>query len=71
MPLRPGYCPEKKRLIEEYTRAVSDFLRMESAEIEAQVRVDQVAFDAEFEEARKRKDAAKEAIQKHQQEHGC
>ena len=68
---RAIYCPEKNRLLEEYTRAVSDFLRMESAKTAALVRGVQVAFDGEFEEARKRKDAAKEAISKHQHEHGC
>ena len=71
VPPRPGYCPEKNRQLKEYTRAVSDFLRMESAKVAALVRSDQLAFDAEFGEARKRKDAAKEAIRKQQQEHGC
>ena len=68
---RPLYCSEKNRLLEEYTRAVSDFLRMQSAKIAALVRGGEVAFEADLEKARKRKHAAKEAIQKHQRKHRC
>jgi hypothetical protein len=46
-------------------------LKVESEGIAAAVRGNDLLFDAELEAARKKKDAAKEAIKSHLQEHGC
>ena len=65
------YCQEKKRLLDEFTAGVSEYLRMESAQITALVRGEDVPFAVELEAARKMKEAAKQAIREHQKRHGC
>ena len=65
------YCSEKKRLLEEFTAAVSEYLRMESAQVLAVVRSGERLFAAELEAAHQRKETAKQAIREHQKLHGC
>jgi hypothetical protein len=62
-------CPEKKRLLDEFTAAVSAFLRIESARTAGLLLGSEPS--AELEGARKRKDTAKAAVLAHQKEHGC
>ena len=67
----PIYCAEKMRLLDEFVAAVADYLKIESAKLAAAVRCEEWLSDGELEAARKRKNAAKEAIRSHQQSHGC
>jgi hypothetical protein len=67
----PIYCAKKQRLLEEFMAAVADYLKIESAKLAAAMRCDDWLSDGELEAARKRKDAAKEAIRSHRQAHGC
>ena len=75
----PAFCGEKQRLVEEYVRTASNFMRVESAQIAALIdgRSELLSdgqalmFEAEHEEARRIKDAAKQAIFDHQRQHGC
>ena len=66
-----SYCGERIRLLDEFVAAVSEYLRVESAGLAALVRGDESDFDAELEVARRRKEAAREAIRAHQWKHGC
>jgi hypothetical protein len=67
----PIYCEEKNRLLDEYVAALGNYLKVESAKIATGLRGDDLLFDPEFAAARNRKDAAKETIKSHLQEHGC
>ena len=67
----PIYCTEKMRLLDEFVAAVADYLKVESARLKAAVRGDEFLFDGELEAARNRKEAGKEVIRAHHQEHGC
>ena len=67
----PIFCREKQRLCDEFLNAVSEYLKIESAILAAAMRDDEFQFDRELEAARTRKNAVKESIKKHQQEHGC
>jgi hypothetical protein len=64
-------CPEKKRLLEEFARAVSDFNRMHSAQFAAALKGEDFPFEKELDEAMTRKLKAKDAVLAHQEEHGC
>ena len=59
------------RLLDEFVAAVALFLKVESAKLAAAARGQDSLFDGELAAARKRKDAAKEAVKSHHQEHGC
>ena len=61
----------RKNTLDEFVAAVSEHLRVESARIPALVRGDESEFDADLEVARRRKEAAREAIRAHQWKHGC
>ena len=67
----PIYCAEKMRLLDEFVAAVAAFLKVESAKLAAVARGQDSLFEGELTAARKRKNAAKEAIRSHHQEHGC
>lgn len=67
----PIFCPEKQRLVDAFTHAVSEYLRMESAQMAAVLDGRGFAFEAERREARRQKERAKRAIRVHEQEHGC
>ena len=66
----PIFCKEKARLLDAFVTAVSEYLKVEAAMLAA-VRDEESLFDSELEAARKRKDAAKDAIKAHQKDHGC
>jgi len=67
----PIACLEKQRLIRDFTRAVSQCLRMQSAQLMALINGDGFQFEREIDEARERRDQIKDLIQLHQQSHGC
>jgi hypothetical protein len=64
------YCPEKKRLLDEFMAAVSEYLQADSFPLTAVVGQPQ-RFTAKIESARKRKEAAKQALKEHILQHGC
>jgi hypothetical protein len=67
----PKACGEKRRLLLAFTDAVSDYHRMQSAQLEALVRGDGFDFEIEIARAAQRRERAKYAVIAHQQEHGC
>jgi len=64
-------CPKKQRLLQEFTSAVSDHHRMQSAQLAGILRGEDFPFEKEIAEAAARRELAKYAIIAHQQEHGC
>ena len=64
-------CVEKERLLREFARAVSEYNRMQSAQVAAVLKGVDFPFREEIAKAERRKDEAKYAIIAHQQEHGC
>lgn len=66
----PVFCLELKKLTDAYTWAVSEYLRLQSAQMQAILNGEE-GFEAEITEAAIRKDAAKYAIIGHRYEHGC
>ena len=64
-------CEERQRLVTAFTTAVSEYLRMRSAQIAAIKRGDGFLFEAEIEKARERKNGARRAIELHRLQHGC
>jgi hypothetical protein len=67
----PIFCIEKKNLIEDFSAAVSAFIRLQSEEMAAVARGDTFQLEAELEAARARKDSAKQAIEQHTRAHCC
>ena len=67
----PLACIEKQRLLDEYARAVSDFNRMNSAQVAALRNSEGFIFTDQIAAAGLRMDRAKYAILAHEQEHGC
>jgi hypothetical protein len=66
-----SFCSKKILLLDEFAAAVTQYLRVEAASLAALVKGGESLFDADLETARKRKEAAKEAIRVHQKQHGC
>jgi hypothetical protein len=66
-----GICPERTALVEAFTKAVSDYNRLHSAQVAALVRGSDLKFDMEMQSARKAVDLARAAILLHEREHGC
>jgi hypothetical protein len=64
-------CSEKQRLLLEFTRAVSDYHRMQSAQLASLVRDAGFSFEREIAAAAQRRENAKYALIAHQEEHGC
>jgi len=67
----PAFCEKKKALLDQFTSEVSNYLRMQSAQLAAALRGDGFQFEVELTAARKKKDSAKRAVEEHQREHGC
>jgi hypothetical protein len=67
----PVACIEKKRLLNAFAHAVSEYNRMNSAQALAVMRGEGFQFTQEVAVAGRRMDNAKYAILKHEQEHGC
>ena len=64
-------CVERNRFLEAFVMAVREYLQIESGRVAAIRRGEDLSFRAKIEGARKRKEEAKRAVRKHQQEHGC
>jgi hypothetical protein len=64
-------CFEKQRLIRNFEHAVSEYNRMNSAQVLAVRNGEDFPFQDEIAQAAAAKDNAKYAILAHQQEHGC
>jgi hypothetical protein len=64
-------CLEKQKLIAAFQRAVSEYNRMNSAQVAAVLNGEGFLFTELIAEAGTRKDQAKYAVLKHQEEHGC
>jgi hypothetical protein len=67
----PGFCPERKQLTTEFTIAVSDYNHLQSKQLRSLTLGLGFEYASEIKAAAKRKDAAKQAILKHDREHGC
>jgi hypothetical protein len=68
---KPLACIEKQRLLRAFAHAVSEYNRMNTAQVAAVLRGEPVQFQEQIARAGERKDAAKYAILLHEQEHGC
>jgi len=68
---KPIVCIERQRLMQEFAKAVSDYHRMQSAQVAAVLKGADFPFEAELAEAASRRENAKYAILAHQQQHGC
>jgi hypothetical protein len=64
-------CIEKLRLLREFSQAVSEHHRMQTAQVAAVLNGDDFLFEEEIAVAAARRENAKYAILAHQQEHGC
>jgi hypothetical protein len=67
----PLACSEKHRLLREFALAVSEYNRMNSAQVAAVLRGEDFPFSEQIAEAAERKNAAKYAVLEHQSQHGC
>jgi hypothetical protein len=67
----PAFCFEKKRLIAEFVKAVSEYHRMQSAQLAALRKGEDFPFEAELSRAREQRDRAKYSVLAHQELHGC
>ena len=67
----PIVCNEKKRLQDAFSQAVSEYNRMNTAQALAVMRGEGFQFTEQVAEAERRKEEAKHAVMKHEQEHGC
>lgn len=65
------FCIESKRLADAYTWAVSEYLRLQSAQLATILNGDAVTFQHDIHEASIRKDEAKYALMAHREQHGC
>jgi hypothetical protein len=66
----PKADTEKQRLLQAFTDAVSEYHRMQSAQLEALLRGDAFDFEIEIAKAAQRREQAKYAIIAYQEEHG-
>lgn len=62
---------EKTRLLDEFARAVSEYNRMNTAQVVAVMKGEGRGFQEQIADAARRKDEAKYAILEHEQKHGC
>jgi len=67
----PIHCIEQERLMHEYSSAVSECNRLQSASVLAVKRGDAVEFEELVAKANERRENAKYAILAHREEHGC
>jgi hypothetical protein len=66
-----GGCSVKKKLTEQYARAVSELNRAQDAQFAALRRDEGFLYDAEIAQAREEVEKLKQAISDHRREHGC
>jgi len=64
-------CIEKERLLQAFAKAVSDYHRMQTAQVAAVQRGEDFPFQEELAQAAEVRDRAKYAVLQHRLEHGC
>jgi hypothetical protein len=64
-------CIERERLLRQFTKAVSDHHRVQTAQVAAVLRGEDFPFQELIAEAAHERDRAKYAVLEHQREHGC
>jgi hypothetical protein len=64
-------CIEKRRLLKTFADAVSEYNRIQSAQLAAVLNGDGFQFQAELAEAEARKENAKYGVLIHEELHGC
>jgi hypothetical protein len=64
-------CLEKERLMREFVKAVADYNRMQTAQVEAILRDEDVPFEDEIAEVAELRERAKHAVLIHRRQHGC
>ena len=67
----PVRCLEKERLLLDFTAAVSEYHRIQTAQLRSVMEGKGFQFENEVRDARMRRDNAKYAVLAHQDEHGC
>jgi hypothetical protein len=67
----PVLCIEKWTLLRAFATAVSNYNRMQSAQLAAVLRGEDFQFQAQIEEAAHERDQLKYAILAHRESHGC
>jgi hypothetical protein len=67
----PIFCREKQTLMGAYLRAVSDYGRMQSAQILALKNGDGLRFEVQVAAARSQVDRTRTALHLHEANHGC
>jgi hypothetical protein len=67
----PIFCNEKKTLMERFTKAVSDYLRMQTAQMRALRNGEGLRFEDEIKAAGRLREQARRAIVEHERQHGC
>jgi len=67
----PVVCFDKERLLREFAAAVSDYHRVQSAQVAAVKKGEDFPFELELAKAAQRRENAKYAIIAHQEQHGC
>ena len=74
---KPAFCPEKQRLTSEFRCAAYEYLNTLSIQVTLVLTPEALdleripVVDAGLEQARQRKDAAKQAVVEHRRSHGC
>ena len=64
-------CIEKERLMRDFSQAVAELNRMQSAQLAAVLNGEDFPFENELADAQRRKENTKYAILAHRQAHGC
>jgi hypothetical protein len=66
----PIACTEKQKLLEEFAHTVSEYHRMQAAQVAAVLNEEDFPFEEWISNAAERKDKAKYAILAHREAHG-
>jgi hypothetical protein len=67
----PVLCFEKRRLMQAFATAVSDYNRMQSFQVKAVLAGEDFPYEEEIAKAAENRDNAKYALLAHQESHGC
>jgi len=66
-----GGCSVKKKLADQYVRAISEVHRLQNAQLAALRKGEGLLYDAEIAQAREEVERLRQAISDHRREHGC
>lgn len=67
----PGFCTKKEWLTDLFIKAVSEYNRSQSAQVAALRNGEGMLFEDQVKAARDQRDAARDALLMHRQQHGC